>query len=177
LCLLVALGLQANAIAMTQPTIKNDYFNQNNTYGSYSHTQEDEGRFILGNPSVFKNEDGSFVLTSDEWYMIQLFASTASSLPITEDMMRLQFKMSDNQSFDGVYTQLLASYQQIHDSAAAWQDHNGYRDQMVGLAGQLITYSDDVVDTSSFLVQYTEKLVEAAEEGKITGDYSDFEDY
>ena len=179
LCLLIALGMQTNATAMTNSTIKNDYFNQynSNAGGENLRSEADDGQFILGDPSVFRNEDGSFVLSSDEWSMIQLFANTAGSLPTTESMMRLQFKMNDNQSFDGVYKELLDSYQQIHDNAGAWLNPNGYRDQMVSLASSLSVYSKNVVDTSGFLQVYTEALEKAAQEGVITGDYTDFENY
>ncbi|NRD71791.1 alpha-xenorhabdolysin family binary toxin subunit A [Shewanella sp. VB17] len=86
-------------------------------------------------------ETENFVLDSDEWAVIQVFAITARTLPITEEAMRNRFKMSDSLEFGYNYQELLGSYESVHDIAGQWLDPNGYRDQMVDLANSISAYA------------------------------------
>lgn len=134
-----------------------------NTYSQVDRTVE-EGN-ILGNPSQFviRDEKGErFILSSDEWIQIQLFATTAKGLPITEEAMRNQFQMTDDIVMEGVYTDLLTSYSSIYNIAGQWLDPQGYRDQMIELAGELYSYSGQVVTRSESLETLVNNLVDAA---------------
>ena len=160
LCLLIALGLQTNAIASNTSNIENIYFNKNSVTSNHLASIDSDGN-IFGDPSVFM-EDDEYILTSEEWYKIQLFGKTALSLPVTERDMRSQFKMTDDLEFDGTYVDLLASYRDIYDIGNKWLAPNGYREQMVDLSSQLSNYSLDVVTDAEGLQVLTQYFIEAA---------------
>ena len=60
-----------------------------------------------------------FVLSTDEWAAIQIFAATARALPITEDDMRNEFLLG-SLDFGSNYQELLRSYQSVHDISGQW---------------------------------------------------------
>ncbi|MEZ9648834.1 alpha-xenorhabdolysin family binary toxin subunit A [Vibrio lentus] len=126
---------------------------------NHSFQMTNEG-LLLGDPTLFE-EDGDFILSTDEWSEIQFFAQTAYSLPHTEQDMKWEFELGDL-PFDGVYPQLLGNYQDIHNISIEWLGYNGYRDKMVGLALDLKNYSLLVNSRSNALSTLAELLYNAA---------------
>ncbi|GHY11789.1 alpha-xenorhabdolysin family binary toxin subunit A [Vibrio cholerae] len=126
---------------------------------------ENEGG-ILGDTTEFiinsDVDDDRFILSSDEWIQIQLFATTAKALPTTEEDMRNQFDMTDDVVMDGVYTDLLQSYSTINSLSGEWMDPQGYKDQMIDLAAELASYSGTVISKSNALESMVNALIDAA---------------
>jgi len=125
--------------------------------------QENEN--ILGDPRQFLNENGSFILQTEEWLQIQLFTEAAKGLPTTEESMRNYFQMTDLVAFDGVYNELLKSYEEINDIASMWSGPGGHMNKMVTLAGDLMVYSNTAVWSATTLEDATEALLAAAKSG------------
>ncbi|TQP94002.1 alpha-xenorhabdolysin family binary toxin subunit A [Vibrio cholerae] len=128
---------------------------------------ENEGG-ILGDTAGFiinSDEAERFILSSDEWIQIQLFATTAKALPTTEEDMRNQFEMTDDVVMDGVYTDLLQSYLSINSLSGKWMDPQGYKEQMIDLAAELASYSGTVVSKSNALETMVNNLISAALDG------------
>ncbi|TQP20825.1 hypothetical protein FLM04_12765, partial [Vibrio cholerae] len=128
---------------------------------------ENEGG-ILGDTTGFiinSDEAERFILSSDEWIQIQLFATTAKALPTTEEDMRNQFEMTDDVVMDGVYTDLLQSYSSINSLSGEWMDPQGYKEQMINLAAELASYSGTVVSKSNVLETMVNNLISAALDG------------
>lgn len=128
---------------------------------------ENEGG-ILGDTTGFiinSDEAERFILSSDEWIQIQLFATTAKALPTTEEDMRNQFEMTDDVAMDGVYTDLLQSYSSINSLSGEWMDPQGYKEQMIDLAAELASYSGTVVSKSNVLETMVNNLISAALDG------------
>ncbi|CAM3699450.1 alpha-xenorhabdolysin family binary toxin subunit A [Vibrio aquimaris] len=98
-----------------------------------------------------------FVLSTDEWAAIQIFAATARALPITEDDMRNEFLLG-SLDFGSNYQELLRSYQSVHDISGQWLNAGGYRDQMVGLATDIVIYSDDVLTGSERISLFVDRI-------------------
>ncbi|QUM90491.1 alpha-xenorhabdolysin family binary toxin subunit A [Moritella sp. 36] len=125
--------------------------------------QENEN--ILGDPRQFLNENGSFILQTEEWLQIQLFTEAAKGLPTTEESMKTYFQITDHVAFDGVYNELLKSYEEINDIASLWSGPSGHMSKMVNLAGDLMVYSKSVVWSATKLEDATEDLLAAARAG------------
>ncbi|WP_341660206.1 alpha-xenorhabdolysin family binary toxin subunit A [Vibrio sp.] len=107
-----------------------------------------------------------FVLSTDEWAAIQIFAATARALPITEDDMRNEFLLG-SLDFGSNYQELLRSYQSVHDISGQWLNAGGYRDQMVGLATDIVIYSDDVLTGSENISYFVDKLYSAINDNNL----------
>ncbi|MBE3671218.1 hypothetical protein BOO24_16285 [Vibrio navarrensis] len=118
---------------------------------------------------TYTNEETNqeaFVLSTDEWAAIQIFAEAARALPITEDDMRNQFKLG-YLDFDSQYQELLRSYNSVHDISGQWLNAGGYRDQMVGLATDIVIYSDDVLTGSENISYFVDKLFSALDQNNL----------
>ena len=140
-------ALQSTSVFSAQNTM-NNYKSQNYSGQSQSFQIANEG-LLLGDPRVFE-EDGDFILSTDEWSDIQFFAQTAYGLPHTEQSMKQQFELGDL-PFKGLYPKLLSNYQDIHNISLEWLGSGGYRDQMVRLAHDLKNYSLQVNSKSNAL--------------------------
>ena len=151
-------ALQSTSVFSAQNTL-NTYKSQNYSGQSQSFQIANEG-LLLGDPTVFE-ENGDFILSTDEWSDIQFFAQTAYSLPHTEQDMKWEFELGDL-PFVGVYPQLLSNYQDIHNISIEWLGANGYRDQMVRLAHDLKNYSLQVNSKSNALSSLAELMYDAA---------------
>tara|TARA_B100001059_G_C17761467_1_gene543093 strand:+ start:797 stop:1375 length:579 start_codon:yes stop_codon:yes gene_type:complete len=151
-------ALQSTSVFSAQNTM-NTYKSQNYSGQSQSFQIANEG-LLLGDPTVFE-ENGDFILSTDEWSDIQFFAQTAYSLPHTEQDMKWEFELGDL-PFVGVYPQLLSNYQDIHNISIEWLGANGYRDQMVRLAHDLKNYSLQVNSKSNALSSLAELMYDAA---------------
>ncbi|WP_391088012.1 alpha-xenorhabdolysin family binary toxin subunit A [Vibrio sp. NH-UV-68] len=134
LAILFACGFSANSLAQKIGDVPKDF-----TYTNEETNQE------------------SFVLSTDEWVAIQIFAAAARTLPITEEDMHNAFQLG-SLDFGSNYKELLSSYQSVHDTSGQWLNAGGYRDQMVGLATDIVIYSDDVLTGSKNISSVVEKI-------------------
>ncbi len=107
-----------------------------------------------------------FVLSTEEWVAIQIFAEAARSLPITQEEMRNEFLLGDL-DFGSNYQELLKSYQSVHDISGQWLNVGGYREQMVDLATDIVLYSDDVLTGSKRISDFTNNMWQAVLEGDV----------
>ncbi|EGU41475.1 alpha-xenorhabdolysin family binary toxin subunit A [Vibrio splendidus] len=153
-------ALQSTSVFSAQNTM-NTYKSQNYSGQSQSFQIANEG-LLLGDPRVFE-EDGDFILSTDEWSDIQFFAQTAYGLPHTEQSMKQQFELGDL-PFKGLYPKLLSNYQDIHNISLEWLGSGGYRDQMVKMAHDLKNYSVKVNSKSNSLSMLAELMFDAAED-------------
>lgn len=154
--------LQSTSVFSAQDTMNissllsksQDYSGQNQSF------QIAKEGLLLGDPTLFE-ENGEFILSTDEWSEIQFFAQTAYSLPYTEQDMKWEFDLGDL-PFDGLYPRLLSNYQNIHDISLEWLGANGYRDQMVKMAHDLKNYSIEVSSKTYSLSIIAEAMLDAA---------------
>ena len=116
--------------------------------------------FTYTNEEVNKEE---FILSTDQWAAIQIFSEAAKTLPTTEESMRNQFLLGAL-DFGSHYQDLLTSYKSVHDTSAQWLDAGGYRDQMVGLATDIILYSEDVLAGSKRISFFVNEMLSAIDE-------------
>ena len=107
-----------------------------------------------------------FVLSTEEWVAIQIFAEAARSLPITEEEMRNEFLLGDL-DFGSNYQELLKSYQSVHGISGQWLNAGGYRDQMVDLATDIVIYSGDVLSDSTRISEFSKDMWHAVMEGDV----------
>lgn len=107
-----------------------------------------------------------FVLSTEQWAAIQLFAAAARVLPITEEDMRNKFLL-DSLDFGSNYQELLKSYQRVHNISGQWLNAKGYRDQMVKLATDVVVYSDEVLTGSENISYFVDKLYSAINDNKL----------
>jgi hypothetical protein len=115
---------------------------------------------------TYKTEEENkeeFILSTDQWTAIQIFSEAAKTLPTTEESMRNQFLLGAL-DFGDHYQDLLTSYKSVHDTSAQWLDAGGYRDQMVGLATDIILYSEDVLTGSKRISFFVEEIWSAIDE-------------
>ena len=71
--------------------------------------------------------------------------------------MRNEFLLG-SLDFGSNYQELLRSYQSVHDISGRWLNAGGYRDQMVGLATDIVIYSDDVLTGSERISLFVDRI-------------------
>ena len=114
-----------------------------------------EGVNNLLYPVTFSTENEQALLSEEEWIKLNMLARSASILPITQESMRKRFNMNSHVAFDGVYQSLLTNYQHIHQISSQWLGQDGYRNRMITLVENLITfYIKSLVSRPTFSIMF-----------------------
>ena len=122
-----------------------------------------EGVNNLLSPAAFSTENDQALLSEQEWIKLNMFARSASILPITQESMRKRFNMNSYVAFDGVYQSLLSNYQNIHQISSQWLGESGYQNKMISLVENLVTYSHKINDNSYGMIHQAQLMVRAAD--------------